>query len=386
MKKFLLFVLLSFTLWGQIEQTPPGGGSGTPLAIGDVINLSDPFGVLFADNSSPTPQLAQASNFYYEPDVLLNLGGIPSVIIGDSIPGEGGTTTIGTDNFTAGNGTTGNTGDLFLNFGNVFSANFGHGISISGGGSGTSADDFNISVAGRYDFEAGSLRSGFTFHDNSSSDIGGFLVEVDGPIFFISGSASDDGFIFNAGGSNQTWSTVDFHTFHVVGDAAPGADLNASGYDTTELGDGNGALTANFVNYTLGVDGFTVVVDGGFTFTDDSTGGVGGFNFIADGSFNATVDGGFNFIADGGFNVTVDGGFNVTAVNYTVDNSSGFWWASPVASASLPNCTAMTGKPWRGSVNDATTPVVGSPYMGGGAVFANIHCSLTTGTYIVDGI
>jgi hypothetical protein len=57
-----------------------------------------------------------------------------------------------------------------------------------------------------------------------------------------------------------------------------------------------------------------------------------------------------------------------------------------VATSTLPTCTATTGTPWRASVNDALTPAIGVALTGGGAVFANVHCSLTTGTYIVDGL
>lgn len=58
----------------------------------------------------------------------------------------------------------------------------------------------------------------------------------------------------------------------------------------------------------------------------------------------------------------------------------------PVATLSLKTCTASTGVPWRASVNDATAPALGVALTGGGGAFANVHCSLTTGTYIVDGI
>jgi hypothetical protein len=57
-----------------------------------------------------------------------------------------------------------------------------------------------------------------------------------------------------------------------------------------------------------------------------------------------------------------------------------------VVTASLPTCTASVGTPWRASVSDATAPALGVALTGGGAVFANVHCSLTTGTYIVDGL
>jgi hypothetical protein len=58
----------------------------------------------------------------------------------------------------------------------------------------------------------------------------------------------------------------------------------------------------------------------------------------------------------------------------------------PVATSALPACVATTGTAWRASVNDAVTPALGVVLTGGGAIFANVHCSLTTGTYLVDGI
>lgn len=57
-----------------------------------------------------------------------------------------------------------------------------------------------------------------------------------------------------------------------------------------------------------------------------------------------------------------------------------------VLTANLQTCTASTGTPWRASVSDATAPTIGVALTGGGAIFANVHCSLTTGTYIVDSI
>jgi hypothetical protein len=59
---------------------------------------------------------------------------------------------------------------------------------------------------------------------------------------------------------------------------------------------------------------------------------------------------------------------------------------TPVLTTNLKTCTATTGIPWRASVTDATAPALGAPLTGGGTVFANVHCSLTSGTYIVDGI
>jgi hypothetical protein len=59
---------------------------------------------------------------------------------------------------------------------------------------------------------------------------------------------------------------------------------------------------------------------------------------------------------------------------------------TPVLTTNLKTCTAGTGIPWRASVTDATAPAIGSPLTGLGTVFANVHCSLTSGTYIVDGI
>jgi hypothetical protein len=62
---------------------------------------------------------------------------------------------------------------------------------------------------------------------------------------------------------------------------------------------------------------------------------------------------------------------------------------SPILTANLPACSTGsggTGTVWRGAVYDATTPALGVALTGGGAVFATVHCSLTTGTYIVDGL
>lgn len=58
----------------------------------------------------------------------------------------------------------------------------------------------------------------------------------------------------------------------------------------------------------------------------------------------------------------------------------------PLTTSSLPSCVATTGVPWRASVNDATAPTIGAALTGGGSVFANVHCSLATGTYLVDGL
>jgi hypothetical protein len=59
---------------------------------------------------------------------------------------------------------------------------------------------------------------------------------------------------------------------------------------------------------------------------------------------------------------------------------------TPVLSTALKTCTATTGIPWRASVTDAVAPALGVALTGGGTVFANVHCSLTTGHYIVDGL
>lgn len=57
-----------------------------------------------------------------------------------------------------------------------------------------------------------------------------------------------------------------------------------------------------------------------------------------------------------------------------------------VLTSTLKTCTASTGTPWRAAVSDATAPAIGVVLTGGGTVFALVHCSLTTGTYLVDGI
>ena len=77
------------------------------------------------------------------------------------------------------------------------------------------------------------------------------------------------------------------------------------------------------------------------------------------------------------------GVFNFTFANvvkFHIDN--GAVTTVPVASTALP--AGVAGM--RASVTDATTPVVGSPLVGGGAVFANVHWSPTTTQWIVDGV
>lgn len=59
---------------------------------------------------------------------------------------------------------------------------------------------------------------------------------------------------------------------------------------------------------------------------------------------------------------------------------------TPIAISALPTCTVSTGTPWRASVNNALAPALGAAVVGGGSAFANVHCSLTTGTYLVDGL
>ena len=66
-------------------------------------------------------------------------------------------------------------------------------------------------------------------------------------------------------------------------------------------------------------------------------------------------------------------------------NAAGFQYLDPIATASLPTCTT-TSHAWRASVNDATAPALGVALTGGGSTFATVHCSLTTGTYFVDGL
>jgi hypothetical protein len=59
---------------------------------------------------------------------------------------------------------------------------------------------------------------------------------------------------------------------------------------------------------------------------------------------------------------------------------------TPILTASLPACASSTGPATRAAVSDATAPAIGVALTGGGAVFATVHCSLTTGTYLVDGL
>ncbi len=56
---------------------------------------------------------------------------------------------------------------------------------------------------------------------------------------------------------------------------------------------------------------------------------------------------------------------------------------SPIATSALFTCAGSTAG-LRAAVNDATAPAVGSILVGGGAVFATVHCNGTN--YIVDGL
>lgn len=62
-----------------------------------------------------------------------------------------------------------------------------------------------------------------------------------------------------------------------------------------------------------------------------------------------------------------------------------------VLTANLKICSSGGSTPtginsYAGAVSDATVPALGVALTGGGTVWAHVHCSLTTGTYIVDGI
>ena len=62
-----------------------------------------------------------------------------------------------------------------------------------------------------------------------------------------------------------------------------------------------------------------------------------------------------------------------------------------VLTANLKTCSAAGSTPtgitsYDQAVSDATAPAVGVALTGGGTVWAHVHCSLTTGTYIVDGL
>lgn len=57
----------------------------------------------------------------------------------------------------------------------------------------------------------------------------------------------------------------------------------------------------------------------------------------------------------------------------------------PIATASLVACVAGTAGA-RAAVNDALAPAIGVALTGGGAIFATVHCSATTTSWIVDGL
>ena len=131
----------------------------------------------------------------------------------------------------------------------------------------------------------------------------------------------------------------------------------------------NGLVNGNSTN-DIGVSG----VAGGGSATNNK-----GVQGVANGSTSGIGYGGY-FSATG------------AATNYGIYVAAGLsYFATQVATAavltaSLPTCTSTTGTPWRGSVSDATAPTLGGALTGGGTSFANVHCSLTTGTYLVDGI
>lgn len=62
-----------------------------------------------------------------------------------------------------------------------------------------------------------------------------------------------------------------------------------------------------------------------------------------------------------------------------------------VLTANLKTCSAGGATPtginsYSGAVSDSVAPALGVALTGGGTVWAHVHCSLTTGTYLVDGI
>lgn len=62
-----------------------------------------------------------------------------------------------------------------------------------------------------------------------------------------------------------------------------------------------------------------------------------------------------------------------------------------VLTTNLKPCSAGGSTPtgvnsYAQAVSDATAPTLGVALTGGGTVWAHVHCSLTTGTYIVDGL
>ena len=156
---------------------------------------------------------------------------------------------------------------------------------------------------------------------------------------------------FQALFSNTTGSTNVANGYQAGYTAAPG-NANTTGSQNTYDGYQCGANTATQLNNTFCI-GYQALV------AASNTGVLG----------NASVTD------------VYEGGPGAAAADHAIADVT-----VPVLTANLRTCTASTGTPWRASVTDASSPSLGAALTGGGSTFANVHCSLTTGTYIVDGL
>jgi hypothetical protein len=141
---------------------------------------------------------------------------------------------------------------------------------------------------------------------------------------------------------------------------------------------------------------FTALTNGVFDWTvvylkKDGTTCLGKNNSTGGGACTtATVAIKDNTAVTGATRVLTQLGAADTANTYTDTNSgssqvNGNLRTLPVLTANLAACGAGTAAA-RAAVTDATAPAIGVALTGGGAIFATVHCSSTTNSWIVDGL
>jgi hypothetical protein len=157
---------------------------------------------------------------------------------------------------------------------------------------------------------------------------------------------------------------------------------------TTPSGAAGGDLTGTYPNPTV-----TQITGGAVVYAEPWT---VSSTYAAFGSVGNNTGGGVGFLQSANGNNTYVNGLGQVAITVNLNGgmtiyATGAIFAvpfamTPVAISALPTCTATTGTPWRASVNNALAPALGVAVASGGSAFANVHCSLTTGTYLVDGL
>lgn len=161
-----------------------------------------------------------------------------------------------------------------------------------------------------------------------------------------------------------------------------GASIDAAFFD-------DGGKVGPYINASstiMSITGRTANVTG-VTVTNAGIVGIGPANTAPSG---VTIDISDKTASTGATRVNIgrgaaDGANTVIVTNNGSENVSGFVRTVPTVVGSLAACGASFGGA-RDAVTDATTPAIGSPVVGSGAVFAMVHCSLTGNAWIVDGL